>query len=178
MDCREEPASLFQINLANEFDYVSEVYNNMLIEQRENQYLNGVLAKIDDIDHRIVDVYGDGNCLYYCLLFVLKVHKIKLKDSRRNSSTKTLMKLLQSQLQEFYWENFASEDGDRVKETKLKNCFLSYNEDETEEWCCTHGENYSNMLSQTRESWEYLDEIVDDIYKKDFVYVNKNPKKI
>ena len=94
MDCREEPASLFQINLANEFDYVSKVYDNTLIEQRENQYLNGVLAKIDDIDHRIVDVYGDGNCLYYCLLFVLKVHKIKLKDSRRNSSTKTLMKLL------------------------------------------------------------------------------------
>ena len=124
MDRREEPSSLFQINLTETFDYVSEEFKDTLIEERENQYLNGVLAKIDDVDHRIVDVYGDGNCLYYCLLFVLRVHKIQLKGSKSNSTTRTLMKLLRSQLQEFYQENFVAKDGDRVKKTKLKKYFF------------------------------------------------------
>ncbi len=178
MDRREEPSSLFQINLTETFDYVSEEFKDTLIEERENQYLNGVLAKIDDVDHRIVDVYGDGNCLYYCLLFVLRVHKIQLKGSKSNSTTRTLMKLLRSQLQEFYQENFVAKDGDRVKKTKLKNYFLSYDDDETQDIINTHGIEYSNVLMQTRESQKDLDEIVDEIYDKNFEYIKryKTPK--
>ena len=71
---REEYSLLAKIkNMSKqELSFVQTVMDD-LVKEKENQYVIGHLEEfIDYLNYQILEIYGNGNCLCYCMLFLLK----------------------------------------------------------------------------------------------------------
>ena len=114
MDRREEETSLFQRveDMGKKLDYEDKHAPETYAGDLENKFVSHSFHHLqDEYDSRILDVYGDNNCLYYCLLFYLQVHGMHPDPQNigKNDSTKILINKLRQQLQKFYNDYYDTE---------------------------------------------------------------------
>ena len=58
-----------------QLDFMNKKDEGELVAEMEDKYLKSSLAKEKRCTKfKIHDVYGDGNCLYYCLLVIIKLY--------------------------------------------------------------------------------------------------------
>ena len=72
---------------------ICDEMNKKINGMKENQLINSCLTKSQAIEHKIYDVYGDGNCCFYLLCIILK---LKIKDQNTAMIPKFLLQSFES----------------------------------------------------------------------------------
>ena len=62
-------------------DFINWDSRSDRVTQLEDRFLHKALNDIN-CEHEILDVYGDGNCLFYGLLFLLRMKEMTLSNSK------------------------------------------------------------------------------------------------
>ena len=84
--------------------YVNQSRRSTRLYELENRFVHNALRGVEHCRHEIIDVYGDGNCLFYCLLLQLKLlgRPILKNSDCYNDVVKSFRKSLRDQYKKFY----------------------------------------------------------------------------
>ena len=63
----EEVANALEAKKLHYIDWWSR-YNDACLQ--EERFIGKAINEVEGCDYQLLDVYGDGNCLFYCLLLV------------------------------------------------------------------------------------------------------------
>ena len=199
MDRREEAASLFQrvLDMGKKLDYEDKLAPETYVDHLENKFVSHSFQHLlDKYDRRILDIYGDGNCLYYCLLFYLQVHGMHPDPQNigKINSTKILINKLRQQLQKFYNDYYDTEVNFRNLEDavavvnaltenefckrKILTDFAAYQGSKyfATEQRYDDGDFLGVAIQGTRILYDDLVFETTGIYQENFMYIRWNPK--
>ena len=171
---------------------VSFVQNEMdeLVKEKENQYVHSHLEDFKDyLNYEILEVYSDGNCLYYCMLFLLKVNNMTVHElGNLLDTSKNLTEKLRENLRDKYIVDYSllkhydyhdppnpCVDQYRVRYLNVCKHFAKYKGDEIQRCMLARYGGNSMFISPTRHHKFQLDKLANQIYKDGTAYVWKTP---
>ena len=117
--------------------------------------------------HHIIDVAGDGNCLFYCFAIILKLEERNVSNEGKKVATS-----LRKELQDYF--DSKVEDGD-FKKLFLEHSDEERNRIEEENFGCDIAHHlllFDNRVTNDNN----LSELRDNLYHEDMEYVKHNPK--
>ena len=82
-------------------------YDQASIE--ENRFIQNALDEVEDCRYELLDVFGDGNCLYYCLILMCRVKKLRVYTSG-NMVTRTVVLKMRERLIDCYNKYFSNDE--------------------------------------------------------------------
>ena len=71
----EERKYIREMLSKQKMDYVDWYSQYEQASVEENRFIHNCLDEIEHCTYELLDVFGDGNCLYYCLILMCKVKK-------------------------------------------------------------------------------------------------------
>ena len=199
-DVLEEETSIFhkvnELGRNKVLDYQDTWSPTTFSGRLENEISSRCFHHLEnEFEKRILDVYGDGNCLYYCLLFQLQVVGMHPDPNNicKKDKTKTLVNKLRRQLQKYYYDYYGLEDNfnmsdpvaavntlteNEFRKRKILTDFAQYQGTEffATERRYNDGEDLNIALIATRMLYDDVKWDAEDIYKEGFLYIRRNPK--
>ena len=148
-------------------DFVHENFDHYINGKKEADVIALPFKWIHERNHQIIDVAGDGNCLFYCFAIILKLEERDVSNEGKKVATS-----LQKELQDYF--DSKVEDGD------FKKLFLEHSDEERnrikEENSGCEIEHYMLLLGNRVGNDNDLSELRDNLYHEDMEYVKHNPK--
>ena len=77
-----------------------------VVTSYKDRFLHKALDRVEHCRHEIFDVFGDGNCLFYCLLLMLKLDNNNILSNSPTVTTKFLVRKLRKQLVDYFIERY------------------------------------------------------------------------
>ena len=90
---------------------ICDEMNKKINRKKENELINSCFTKSQAIEHKIYNVYRDGNCCFYLLYIILK---LKNKGSEYGNDPKIFIPIIQKHLKEYYVHQLSDETKSRL----------------------------------------------------------------
>ena len=163
----EEEHKYIRVMLSKrKMDYVDWYSQYERASVEENRFIHNCLDEIEHCEYELLDVFGDGNCLFYCLILMCKVYKRKVYTSG-NMATRTAVLKMREALIGYYNQIFSEND-------ENKQMVFTYPEQHYRERLKTR-HRYSDMeLDMLMESRMYEHDIHDEVLKVFKPHPNKS----
>ena len=139
--------------------------------QQEERFIRNAINKVEGCNYQLIDVFGDGNCLFYCLLLLLRMNGEKLC-----THPATLMNTFVMKLRKELYDHY--EDHYKDNESKSKNHLFMLDE-EGEEFArekLGFTKRQMNMAKWTRVNPDEIEISMSWIYDGKVEYVTGTPE--
>ena len=125
--CKTE-ADVKKLLISEKLDFIDWLTRKSRETFYEDRFLHEVLKRVEHCKHEIFDVFGEGNCLFYCLLLMLKLENNTTLSNSPTVTTRYLVAKLRKQLVDYFIERY--EDPHDAEKMRLRLEILPPDNDE------------------------------------------------